>query len=340
MKCVWFLIITTTASQAVSPPPLDAPSRALPEDRFVYYVEDPGCWPHNKAPPNLTPERCCPDTEGHHGDFRCFDKELTGYTLERCCGRHAYFRDLNIDTWTDDQRLVLNPLPNIDLSWSAILFAPMFASVLNRQFASLSSLESSSSSYINASETETKTKTKAKDRVIVEIGVLRGEFSAALLQALTFPYSFYAIDPWIVPDPVSMPKLTAEYVGRHKYDQTKFKNDLQTAIENLTPFWGGVHIMQMYSMEALRFFDDNSISFLFIDGNHAAEAVKEEIEAYWPKITQGGILAGHDYESRGVDLVLNQFGVSINQRPKLFHVMGYNSCWYFTKGANESEEHF
>lgn len=35
--------------------------------------------------------------------------------------------------------------------------------------------------------------------------------------------------------------------------------------------------------------------FVYIDGDHAYDSVKADIEAWWPHVSPGGILAGHDY---------------------------------------------
>lgn len=41
--------------------------------------------------------------------------------------------------------------------------------------------------------------------------------------------------------------------------------------------------------------DNQSIDLLFIDGDHRYEFVKRDIENYWPKLKQNGVLLGHDY---------------------------------------------
>lgn len=39
----------------------------------------------------------------------------------------------------------------------------------------------------------------------------------------------------------------------------------------------------------------NGLAAVYIDGDHAYEAVRDDIKAWLPKIKHGGILAGHDY---------------------------------------------
>ena len=49
------------------------------------------------------------------------------------------------------------------------------------------------------------------------------------------------------------------------------------------------------SVEMARTYEDDSLDFVFIDGDHRYESVKADILAWLPKMKAGGILAGHDY---------------------------------------------
>ncbi len=56
-----------------------------------------------------------------------------------------------------------------------------------------------------------------------------------------------------------------------------------------------IEMMRMRSHVAAGLFKDRSLSFVFIDGDHAYEAVKLDISLWREKVKPGGILAGHDY---------------------------------------------
>lgn len=49
------------------------------------------------------------------------------------------------------------------------------------------------------------------------------------------------------------------------------------------------------SWEADKFFEDQSIDFIFIDADHVYEAVIQDIRAFLPKMKPGAIMSGHDY---------------------------------------------
>ena len=53
--------------------------------------------------------------------------------------------------------------------------------------------------------------------------------------------------------------------------------------------------LRMTSEQAGRLFDDRSVDFCFIDGDHEYEAVREDLRTWFPRIRDGGIIGGHDY---------------------------------------------
>lgn len=58
-------------------------------------------------------------------------------------------------------------------------------------------------------------------------------------------------------------------------------------------------------------FEDGWFDYVYIDSDHTYEAVKKDIELWWPKVKEGGILAGHDYNTfnklYGVVTAVNEF---------------------------------
>ena len=52
--------------------------------------------------------------------------------------------------------------------------------------------------------------------------------------------------------------------------------------------------LKLTSLEASKKFKDESLEFVFIDASHEYEDVLNDLQAWFPKIKKGGILAGHD----------------------------------------------
>ncbi len=50
-----------------------------------------------------------------------------------------------------------------------------------------------------------------------------------------------------------------------------------------------------------------SFHFIYIDGDHSEKAVREDLEAWWPLLHKGGMMAGHDFEAPEVHTPVIQF---------------------------------
>jgi predicted O-methyltransferase YrrM len=73
--------------------------------------------------------------------------------------------------------------------------------------------------------------------------------------------------------------------------------NLQTTIRNLFPISDRVNFQVLCgnSWDMAAAYDDGSLDFVMIDGDHSYESVRKDIQAWRPKVSPGGILAGHDY---------------------------------------------
>jgi predicted O-methyltransferase YrrM len=53
--------------------------------------------------------------------------------------------------------------------------------------------------------------------------------------------------------------------------------------------------MRTTSEEASSHFEDESLDFVYIDGDHTYNAVTLDLEKWYPKVKKGGLFYGHDY---------------------------------------------
>lgn len=120
-------------------------------------------------------------------------------------------------------------------------------------------------------------------KVGVEIGVYKGAFTKRLALA---GLKVYGIDPWIRYD---------DYHMYRKNIQSRFDFLYNHAIRYLANL-KNCKIIRKTSMEALEDFRDESIDFVYIDGNHKLKYAIEDIHEWSKKVRKGGIISGHDYD--------------------------------------------
>ena len=75
----------------------------------------------------------------------------------------------------------------------------------------------------------------------------------------------------------------------------------------LTPYQDRVTILEMDSVAASEHIADGELDYIFIDGDHSYDAVCKDLRAYWSKVKQGGIFAGHDWNLPDVYRAVNDF---------------------------------
>ena len=56
-----------------------------------------------------------------------------------------------------------------------------------------------------------------------------------------------------------------------------------------------IKVISGVSWETAGQFKNNSVDFVFIDADHHYESVKKDILAWYPKVKEGGIISGHDF---------------------------------------------
>jgi len=90
-------------------------------------------------------------------------------------------------------------------------------------------------------------------------------------------------------------KLLGHYAVDAQNTPEEFKGySVEEFHERLKPVAGIYNLQQMTSDEAYKLYEDKSIDFLMIDGDHDPEAVKRDIINFLPKMKTGGVIVGDD----------------------------------------------
>jgi predicted O-methyltransferase YrrM len=163
-----------------------------------------------------------------------------------------------------------------------------------------------------------RTATQGKENLIgIEIGSYNGESSRMFLETGKFK-KLYCIDPWSPYDSSQSASLTNS-VAEKEFDELVLKFP---AIEKVKGF----------SADVFSMFQEESIDFIYIDGDHRFEEVLKDLKNYYSKIKFGGVISGHDWTFGGVCLAVDTF---FKRKPENIFK---DSSWIYTKtedmGAN------
>ena len=119
----------------------------------------------------------------------------------------------------------------------------------------------------------------------VEIGSFVGRYARHILD--NWKGTLYLIDPWKEP-----PKNSD--VGGSVNNVVNPETMLK-ATKTLKGVEDRAIMIRAFSHQVVDLFQDESLDFIYIDGDHSYKGAKQDIESWHPKIKKGGLMAGHDY---------------------------------------------
>ena len=134
-----------------------------------------------------------------------------------------------------------------------------------------------------------------KNKIFVEIGVFKGEFSKQILE-ICQPSKLYLIDPF------------------DGFTGSGNKDGVNMEVINLTDYYNNV-LLPLYEpnenvilikniSEVLLNFDNDYFDYVYIDANHSYEFVINDLEMSFLKVKNDGVIMGHDYTSNGFEGVV------------------------------------
>tara|TARA_B100001248_G_C27252609_1_gene394538 strand:+ start:119 stop:742 length:624 start_codon:yes stop_codon:yes gene_type:complete len=170
------------------------------------------------------------------------------------------------------------------------------------------------------------------DGKILEIGSFMGRsthyLATSLYNAEKFDVKIYALDT---------------FEGSSEHANIKLPKDFSHMFrENLKFFIGRdvVRVCQGRSddKKILDKFEDNFFDYIMVDGAHEYEAVKSDVENWWPKLKDDGVMFGDDIELKSV-LEGMKAGLRTNGVPMYGCNNGREQTWYCSKnGENQQFE--
>jgi hypothetical protein len=170
----------------------------------------------------------------------------------------------------------------------------------------------------------------------VEVGVWEGEFAEHNLRFWTGKY--YMVDAW--------------EVRKEPGDKNHLTSDgWNSVMEKVRQRTNGRGVMvKGYSVDMAKKFDDGFFDWIYIDALHDYDSVMADMEAWWPKLRDGGLFSGDDYGDTserwkakygwvgqaynwGVSIAVNEFARTKGRQVQITWLNDKTMCpaWYMIK---------
>ena len=141
--------------------------------------------------------------------------------------------------------------------------------------------------------------------VAAEVGVAEGRLSKELLSWGI--EKLYLIDIW---------ERVPFIKGCGSFEQAWHEDNYNQVIERIRGREQDVIMLKGFSYKMAEHIPDESLGMVYIDGDHTYEGARSDIDSYWPKLVNGGIMAFHDAANPtyGIQNAIHDFtkGVGIN----------------------------
>lgn len=123
-------------------------------------------------------------------------------------------------------------------------------------------------------------------RVMLEIGVWKGDFARDILQRCEFIERYYMIDPWSNLSDWNKPLNVKQDLFDRAYaetmEKTAFASEKRVVLRGRTK-------------EVISEIPDGSIDFAYIDGDHTLRGITIDLIKVLPKVKEGGFIGGDDF---------------------------------------------
>lgn len=158
----------------------------------------------------------------------------------------------------------------------------------------------------------------------VEIGVDRGVFSEEFMSRWR-GHNYFGIDTYAQYPEFPWSRETDYLMAVSRYERSKInckliKAESVEAADSIKQYIGGY------------FAGIQLIDFIYVDAAHTYEAVKLDLDAWWPLVSESGILAGHDYDDSHPDVVkaVDEF---FSDKGTVYITQDNPASWYVYKNG-------
>lgn len=121
----------------------------------------------------------------------------------------------------------------------------------------------------------------------VEVGCAEGRFARTVLKQWRGE-KYYMVDPWTI-------LHESEYLERQ---ETMDYESWYQSCKDLSQSDPRVTMVRLVSVEASMIFFNETLDWVYIDAAHDFKNVTQDINAWYPKVKQGGLFGGHDFMTR------------------------------------------
>lgn len=161
-----------------------------------------------------------------------------------------------------------------------------------------------------------------------EIGTQQGLYAKYLLENTDL--FLYLVDIW---------KHLDDYHDIANVTDKEHEANLILTKQSVAPFAGRYEIIRDFSVSAATRFSKAELDFVYIDANHSYQATMDDLNAWYPKVRIGGLIAGHDFLD-GDDICGSEFGVKsavtefMEEKGQKFNITrGPWPTWWCLKGG-------
>lgn len=114
-------------------------------------------------------------------------------------------------------------------------------------------------------------------------------------------------------------------------EQATLDRHYYAASKNLEEFGDRASIIRAKSNDVFNTIQNNSIDYVFIDGDHRYEGALSDMVNFYPKVRKGGIFSGHDLHISTVGQAIDKFILDVPELSYTEMRVVRDNVWYWVK---------